>query len=201
MLWNRDLCGNTFFDLISFSALSSEHEIREAIYNDIGNANACSEMSKVTEYQLPAPGTCVQRDNFPIGTDKEEDVMRCLALVSRSDLQSQGNECPLLKEGGEENVNNKNKNALVEYLGGLCLVLPPRGSHGSPLGALGACRWDQAVTRPLVTSAVAKQKSFLWQNFSLELFYQKSDTKPVEFGSPLQARNKSWFVSILQSSK
>lgn len=27
----------------------------------------------------------VQRDNFPIGTDKEEDVMRCLPLVSRSD--------------------------------------------------------------------------------------------------------------------
>lgn len=27
----------------------------------------------------------VQRDNFHIGTDKEEDVMRCLALVSRSD--------------------------------------------------------------------------------------------------------------------
>lgn len=58
MLWNWDLCDNTFFDLILFSAISSEHEIWEAIYNDIGNANACSGMSKVTEYQLPAPGTC-----------------------------------------------------------------------------------------------------------------------------------------------
>lgn len=53
-----DLCDNIFFDLILFSAINSEREIREIIYNDTGNASAGPEMSKVTEYQLPAPGTC-----------------------------------------------------------------------------------------------------------------------------------------------
>lgn len=58
MLQNGDVCDDTFFDLILFSAISSEHEVQEVIYHDIGNANACSGMSEVTEYQLPAPGTC-----------------------------------------------------------------------------------------------------------------------------------------------
>lgn len=156
----------------------------------------------------------VQRDNFPTGTDKEEDVlrMRCLALVSRSDCYRE-QICRLKVMNAHcwrgENVNNKN--ALVEYLGGLCLrslsqgPSPCAGSQGALMGHL----WEHSV----LADGIRQWQDLWWllqwlgknhssgKTFSLELFYQKSDTKSAEFGSRLQARYKSWFVSILRLSK